>query len=167
MNQTTNTPEKSEEVVGTGMDRRRFVGLFGLWSSLALFLATVLNSVRFMFPQALEEPSMIARFGDPESYARKSVVLNKEVKAILVRDDDGSFFGQSPICPHLGCLVNFSDEDKSFHCPCHGSVFAYTGEVLKGPAVKPLARLDVRRDPRGTLLVDTGKVVGRNVRLKV
>jgi len=44
-------------------------------------------------------------------------------------------------CPHLGCTVNATAE--GFACPCHGSRFKSSGEVLEGPATRALARLEV------------------------
>jgi menaquinol-cytochrome c reductase iron-sulfur subunit len=50
----------------------------------------------------------------------------------------------SPICPHLGCRFNWHSERKQFLCPCHGSVFSLTGEVVGGPAPRPLDTLSTR-----------------------
>lgn len=48
-------------------------------------------------------------------------------------------------CTHLGCRNNNSSNDV-FICPCHGSKFNSDGEVLKGPALKPLNKLKFRID---------------------
>jgi menaquinol-cytochrome c reductase iron-sulfur subunit len=47
----------------------------------------------------------------------------------------------SPICPHAGCYYNWDPEARQFHCPCHGSYFSINGEVLGGPAPRPLDTL--------------------------
>jgi menaquinol-cytochrome c reductase iron-sulfur subunit len=44
----------------------------------------------------------------------------------------------SPICPHLGCRFNWSDDLKKFACPCHGSQFTNLGEHTAGPALRGL-----------------------------
>lgn len=38
----------------------------------------------------------------------------------------------------LGCRVNCNSAERSWDCPCHGSRLAPSGEVLLGPAVRPL-----------------------------
>lgn len=44
-------------------------------------------------------------------------------------------------CSHLGCSIEFKPESARFECPCHGSRFSSTGQVLHGPAVYPLSHL--------------------------
>jgi thiosulfate dehydrogenase (quinone) large subunit len=68
--------------------------------------------------------------------------------ALLVRDDGGAVRCLSAICTHAGCEV--APEGDVLACPCHGARFdAATGEVLRGPARRDLARVPVReRDGR-------------------
>lgn len=46
----------------------------------------------------------------------------------------------SPVCPHLGGIVNWNDADQSWECPLHGSRFAPDGSLLEGPATRGLTR---------------------------
>jgi glycine/D-amino acid oxidase-like deaminating enzyme/nitrite reductase/ring-hydroxylating ferredoxin subunit len=59
-------------------------------------------------------------------------------KVAAYRDGSGAVHALDPVCTHLGCLVQFNDAEKSWDCPCHGSRFDTRGEVINGPAVKPL-----------------------------
>ena len=60
-------------------------------------------------------------------------------KAALYRDDAGRLHELSARCSHLGCLVAWNRAERTWDCPCHGSRFAATGEVIDGPAVHPLS----------------------------
>lgn len=52
-------------------------------------------------------------------------------------------FAYSNICTHQGCEVPaYKTDQKLFMCPCHGSEYSNTGEVLKGPAKARLPLFD-------------------------
>ena len=60
-------------------------------------------------------------------------------KIATYRGEDGTITRRSAVCTHMGCLVHWNSFEKCWDCPCHGSQFAPDGQVLNGPAVKPLA----------------------------
>lgn len=70
-----------------------------------------------------------------------SVVTVNGKRAGAYRTMEGELFIVDTTCTHLGCEVEWNSGELSWDCPCHGSRFAYDGEVLNGPADKPLQRL--------------------------
>ncbi|HEY6644840.1 FAD-dependent oxidoreductase [Povalibacter sp.] len=63
-------------------------------------------------------------------------------KVAAYRDAHGAVTLLSNQCTHLRCLVHWNRADSTWDCPCHGSRFRPTGEVLSGPAESPLEKLD-------------------------
>jgi nitrite reductase/ring-hydroxylating ferredoxin subunit len=59
-------------------------------------------------------------------------------KVACYRDEGGTVHARSAVCPHLGCIVAWNAAEKTWDCPCHGSRFAATGEVVDGPANRGL-----------------------------
>lgn len=58
----------------------------------------------------------------------------------IYKDPEGNLYHVTPTCTHMGCTVNWNNAEKTWDCPCHGSRFSYTGDVLEGPAVRPLKK---------------------------
>jgi glycine/D-amino acid oxidase-like deaminating enzyme/nitrite reductase/ring-hydroxylating ferredoxin subunit len=85
-----------------------------------------------------------ARSSEKLPPGRAHVVRDGLGKMGVYRDPDGGLHAVSLRCTHLGCLVSFNEAETSWDCPCHGSRFDVDGEVLEGPATKPLPR----RSPR-------------------
>jgi Rieske Fe-S protein len=71
-----------------------------------------------------------------------SALVFREERVALVRKGE-EVYALSLVCTHLGCTVTVADDGLA--CPCHGSRFDRAGNVTRGPADRPLARLAVRR----------------------
>jgi len=63
-------------------------------------------------------------------------------KIAVYRDDNNVLNAFSAVCPHLGCIVKWNGDEKSFDCPCHGSRFSCEGTVINGPSKKDLSRIN-------------------------
>ena len=67
------------------------------------------------------------------------VVGSRGKKRAVFRDRNGDLHQLSPVCTHLGCFVRWNPAESTWDCPCHGSRFKPTGEVIAGPAEEALA----------------------------
>ena len=85
------------------------------------------------------------RFAGPEARSLRAVkrgsgriveINGKKVAAY--RSEKGVVTLLSPVCTHLGCLVDWNPAEATWDCPCHGSRFTPSGKVLSGPAETPL-----------------------------
>jgi len=79
--------------------------------------------------------------GDPYYYipAGKGAIAREGIRMLAVyRDEHGDLHALSAQCTHLGCVVHWNSAEQSWDCPCHGSRFDISGEVMHGPAVTAL-----------------------------
>jgi glycine/D-amino acid oxidase-like deaminating enzyme/nitrite reductase/ring-hydroxylating ferredoxin subunit len=66
------------------------------------------------------------------------IVKSHGKKAAAYRDPSGEVHKVSAVCTHMGCIVRWNPAESTWDCPCHGSRFKPTGEVISGPAEEPL-----------------------------
>jgi len=150
----------------TGITRRQFLFLGGVAATLVALGEVLGGVVAFMWPRLKAEAfgSKIT-LGTPDEVKRELPVNGaplyfRDARFYLTRVDDG-FLALYRKCPHLGCVVPWNKEEDQFHCPCHGSLFNRKGEVLGGPAPRPMDLMKIEV-VGGQFVVDTGQIVQRS-----
>lgn len=73
-----------------------------------------------------------------------TIVNYQDKKLAMYKNAAGEIMALSPVCPHAKCFVQWNPAETSWDCPCHGSRFSPQGDVLTGPAVTGLERVDTR-----------------------
>ena len=84
---------------------------------------------------------MVHRQPEDLGHDEGAVVSVNGKRAGAYRDPEGKLHLVDTTCTHMGCEVEWNDGERTWDCPCHGSRFSYEGEVLEGPANKPLKRI--------------------------
>lgn len=74
---------------------------------------------------------LTVRVTDFPGLATVGTVVSISAERALVRTGDATFRALSKICTHEGCLTEI--RNNRFECPCHGSIFAADGSVVRGP----------------------------------
>jgi glycine/D-amino acid oxidase-like deaminating enzyme/nitrite reductase/ring-hydroxylating ferredoxin subunit len=91
----------------------------------------------YMLKQSLEKPG--ANSLRAVARGEGKVILLDGKKMAAYRDPQGKVSVKSAVCPHMGCIVRWNGVEKTWDCPCHGSRFMASGEVMAGPAESPLS----------------------------
>ena len=73
----------------------------------------------------------------------KEIIYNETPVVVINRRGSG-FIALSRLCTHLGCLVGYDKFNNKLICPCHAGEFDLEGNVLSGPATKPLLRYPLK-----------------------
>ncbi|WNQ13854.1 FAD-dependent oxidoreductase [Paenibacillus aurantius] len=66
------------------------------------------------------------------------VVKIKGKRTGAYRDKQGQLHLVDTTCKHMGCEVNWNAAERTWDCPCHGSRYDHTGQVIEGPAKQAL-----------------------------
>jgi cytochrome b6-f complex iron-sulfur subunit len=147
---------------GQSINRRQFlvwawgVSLFGLFGQAGLAL------LRFFRPRLGAGGfggDVVA--GRLEEFEAGDVNYVMRGRVYISRLEDGGFLALWQRCTHLGCTVPWREDEGQFHCPCHSSLFNRQGEVMGGPAPRPLDLFPLRAE-EGDLVVETGRPIVRD-----
>ena len=168
---------------GAGVDTRRgFLAFLG-WGTIAVVgLQAAVAFLVYFWPRKLGTFGGKVSVGAPDQYKNGSVTYFVDGKFYLVRlaDTDelvqgtnaaGGFLALYQKCVHLGCTVPWRPEFQwpfegktvtgLFKCPCHGSTYLKNGQIIFGPAPRPLDYMKITNDG-GKLSVDTGTIKKRD-----
>src|SRR5213075_3055247 len=74
-----------------------------------------------------------------------TIIKSRGKKVAAYRTTTGKVLKVSAVCTHMGCLVRWNPAESTWDCPCHGSRFKPTGEVIAGPAEEALAPIQICR----------------------
>ena len=73
-------------------------------------------------------------------------IVSEKNTAWVVKRPDNSVVAYGPQCTHLGCAYHWEEGKKDFLCPCHTSIFSIDGNVVAGPAPRPLDRYETKTE---------------------
>lgn len=135
----------------SSVNRRDFLKLTQsalLWLSGMLGVAGL---VRYFSYQPDPPPPARFEIGTAEDYPLDSQTVLPQIPALLIRSREG-FQAISLTCTHLGCTLEHQSNIR-LACPCHGSQFDISGNIVQGPASQRLDSLQVESTPEGTLVV--------------
>jgi menaquinol-cytochrome c reductase iron-sulfur subunit len=148
-------------------DRRAFylTVIYGLWGLISAAIAVPAAVYLFFPPRAKKggewvEAADLTQLKDKEPeevvFRRNRVdgwkVTSEKSSAWLVKMSDKEVIAFAPQCTHLGCAYHWDERRKDFICPCHTSAFSMDGQVLGGPAPRPLDRYAVKLNGSKILL---------------
>lgn len=63
------------------------------------------------------------------------VILYKGKRVGVYRDLQDKYYFVKTKCPHLGCSLEWNQNELTWDCPCHGSRFDYRGRLINNPAM--------------------------------
>lgn len=153
-----NLSQKADNRIG----RREFLWVVSGVTLFALFGQAVAALLKFFKPRI--EPGTFGSkviAGQVDEFQPGTVNHVQKGRFYISRLEDGCFISLWHRCTHLGCTVPWREEERRFNCPCHSSIFNMVGEVISGPAPRPLDIFPIEIQD-GQLVVDTGNPIQRD-----
>lgn len=104
---------------------------------LKLTTQSVLYPKRFIAGRLKKSNKTIESLGEGAG----AVLVIEGKKVAVYKSIGGKIDKLSPVCKHLGCIVDFNQKEKTWDCPCHGSRYKSDGTVFLGPSKKSLDKV--------------------------
>lgn len=133
------------------------------WGTIMLLLGQFSGGfVAFFWPKKVGAFGGEVNAGNVGDVQVGDIRIVQEGKFYLSRVPEG-FLALWWKCPHLGCTVPWKPDDPSmdqiqnrgrFNCPCHGSIYDRYGQIVSGPAPRPMDLFPIRID-NGRIFVNT------------
>ena len=114
--------------------RRDFLRKLTIWTAIAAGSMAVLSLLRQFIPRLTQHPRRF-KIGRVNQYPVNTFTYVSDRKLFVYRDHEGIRV-VSAVCTHLGCIIE--KREDGFQCPCHGSCYTESGEVISGAATKDL-----------------------------
>lgn len=77
----------------------------------------------------------------------EGAIISSGMKKIAAfRDEQNSLHTCTAVCPHLGAILQWNADEKTFDCPMHGSRFTTEGKVINGPASTDLKKHKIKEE---------------------
>jgi nucleotide-binding universal stress UspA family protein/nitrite reductase/ring-hydroxylating ferredoxin subunit len=133
--------EPAERILAAAQEvggRLIIIGNRGMSGAKRLLLGSVPQSVVERTPRDALVVRTVTQNLKEIGRGEGGVVDDAGDKLAVFRDDRGEVHALSAKCTHMGCTVGWNPAEKTWDCPCHGSRFSPAGEVVNGPAKKPL-----------------------------
>lgn len=148
----------TEQTVNS-VSRRSFLGVLLGFGSAVMGAALAVPLIRFALHPLIATTTKIgwSDVGKLDEFTSLTAPVKKLIKfeqrdawrrivsekaVYVMPPKDGVIRVLSPICPHLGCSIPWSQEKQEFICPCHGAVFAKDGARVSGPSPRSMDDLD-------------------------
>jgi len=144
------------------LSRRKFLNIAWGFSLVGLFGQAGSALLNFFKPR-IESGAFGSKVtaGQVDEFQPGTVSHVQKGRFYISRLEDGGMLALWQKCTHLGCTVPWREDEHQFHCPCHSSIYTPDGEVISGPAPRPLDLFPIEIVD-GSVVVDTGHPITRD-----
>jgi cytochrome b6-f complex iron-sulfur subunit len=141
--------------------RRQFIGV-GLAASFVALLGQAGVALFGFFKPRTKSGAFgsVVNAGQVDEFEPGSVSHIFGGRCYITRLEDGGFLALWQRCTHLGCTIPWQEAEEEFNCPCHSSIFNPVGEVISGPAPRPMDLFPIEIVDN-EILVNTGEPIQR------
>lgn len=128
------------------MNRKKFIKSLGLIAAAGIS-PTILEScasVKYLNYSTKEDRIVVKKTDFNGNLFALINTTNLPAPIYLRSVGVDTFIALLTLCTHKGCTVDAYYDRLS--CPCHGSEYSYSGDVISSPAVNALTKFNVTTD---------------------